>query len=138
MLTSRPVDLQTCVNEMSRFWYSLPMPLQDELQGVRLVAFPTAWSVDLRGVGRLRPDQRGLFVGQQRKLVSENDLHDLDSYAAIDWDEDAPMPRQPARGTIAVVAQNMLDLQMLEHTILHEIGHALGMSEAELHEEMGL
>jgi predicted Zn-dependent protease with MMP-like domain len=131
------MEQNQAVDLASELWHSLPDTLAADLSGVALRVIATPWAPLPEGVPpmRIRRDQRGFFHGVQRVLGSDDAGADpLD----IDWDDEEAIQLSPASGWIVLVAANLRTQQELEACLLHEIGHALGMDDQKLHEELGL
>lgn len=75
------------------------------------------------------PGVRGVFLGRQAATVDGAEIDEalIDDAAAL----------VPPRGFVFLVAENLADADDVRATLLHEIGHALGLDESQV-AELGL
>lgn len=107
----------------------LPEGLADALLGVKVYTIDGQTDPELKdairnaglGSARILPDFRGLYLGTTAKLYDDT------------GQGEPPM----AQGSIVLNAPALADFADVRNTLAHEIGHALGMSEAEV-EDLGL
>ncbi len=104
-------------------WDSLGDEVQAALEHVEIVLAATYDDPDLvtKGIG-LPPDTRAVFIGDQAELADE---------------DDPGSEGTPAGGVIILVAAMLRDDDDVRLTLLHEVGHALGLDEDEV-ENLGL
>ena len=108
----------------------LPEGITEALVGVKVYTVEGRTDPELKdairnaglSTARILPDFRGLYLGTTAKLYDDT------SGGAV-----PPL----AQGSIVLNAPALTDFLDVRNTLAHEIGHALGMSEAEV-EDLGL
>lgn len=110
---------------------ALPEDILEELQDVKLAVFAdveqaNAWMVENLAEPPDEPlpeDCKGVFHGVQAEIEEK---------PASDGEEEGSEEVTLAVGHIMLIASNLEPGDKFEGTLLHEIGHALGMSEEEV------
>ena len=105
----------------------IPETVTDALSKVRLVIAEDCWEAANHTQHAIPFDCKGVFIGFPAEVQDPDGEQDEESFEVV----------SPAEGTIVLVASQLTNEREAAAALLHEIGHAIDLSEEEV-DQLGL